>query len=97
MKISQVFESLYEGKELILEFHNPSFYASFCSQLRTAKSRYDSKFKSLFDESLTNGKVVRSCRIESTPDVFKYKFWLGDPARKGIEFKIISVTEQQTE
>lgn len=97
MKISQIFETLYEGKEVTLEFHNPSYYSSFCSQLRTAKSRYDFKFKQLFDESLTNGKVVRSCRIESLTGKFVYKFWLGDSERKKADthFQIISIDESK--
>ena len=94
MTIIELFEQLFAGKQLTLQFTNTSAYNSFYSQIRTAKSRYESKFKLLFDESLTGNKVVRVSRVESHTSQIEATFYLGDPIRQSNQqFTIVSINE----
>jgi len=95
MTLTQIFEELFAGKRIKLSFPTDDSFNSFFAQLRTAKSRYESRFETIFGESIDDGKVVRVLK-ESTPDgSLTGTFYLGESKRSTKNFTIISITEVQ--
>ena len=95
MTLTQLFEELFAGKRVTISFPTDSSFTSFYSQIRTAKSRYESKFKYLFDESLTDGKVVRVLKEKSQDSSINATFYLGEPIRAAQQFTILSIAVQK--
>lgn len=94
MNLSEIYEELLAGKKYIVSFPTHLNFLSFYSQLRTIKSRYEKKYASLSGESLSEGKVIRFLKDESSGN---YEIFMGDRARKSnVVFNIIDIQDSQS-
>jgi len=92
---SQIYNQLLTGKSVTVSFPSKKDCVAFHSSLRTVKSRYDRRYKELFSESLSEGKVIACDIITETPEIITAKFTLG--ARKQnipTSFTVLSITSQ---
>lgn len=80
--ISEIFEHLLDGQRCTLSFHDQRTFQSIYSQLRAIKSRYDTNYAKIADDSITDGKVVRYLELSKPGDsAVKITFFLGAPKR----------------